>query len=168
MRPGPLTLTLVNAPNAPASFDVEIAGITVDGIEVKEATSGQTASLLLRGIDKKDIRRGMVFAGSVPEDPGPPVSDCFSYTVGEDIAAVAAKACGLPYESVLVALQVAKDTIMNTVAAGYAVDIDGFGVFYVQAEKVLSVVDPGTDLSAAKKKSVKFKAGADLATSVNK
>lgn len=151
-------------------FDVEIAGISVGGIAVAEAVAGQTASLLLRGIDKKDIRRGMVIVQKpVSEDPGPPVSPCFTHTFDEQIIAAASKASGLPYETVMLVLQAAEETIMETVASGYAVDLGGFGVFYVLGEKVLSIMDPGTDLpSGGTKKTAKFKAGADLAKTVNK
>jgi DNA-binding protein HU-beta len=147
-----------------------VAGIVVAALKVNEATAGQTASLLLRGIDKKDIRRGMVFTKApAPEDPGPPTSPCFGYVLDEQVAAQAAKISGLPYASVLAVLQVTQETIKETVASGHAVDLEGFGVFYVLGERVLSAVDPGTDLPAGKaKKAVKFKAGADLATSVNK
>ncbi len=147
-----------------------VAGIVVGAVRVSEASAGQMASLLLRGIDKKDIRRGMVLVKSpAPEDPGPPLSPCFVHVLAEQIAAEAAKASGLSFESALTALQVAEETIMDTVAAGYAVNLEGFGVFYVLGEKILSTTDPGTDLpSGGMKKTAKFKAGADLAHTVNK
>ncbi len=147
-----------------------VAGIVVAAVKVPEATAGQTASLLLRGIDKKDVRRGMVFGKApAPEVPDPPMSPCFGYVPDEQVAAQAAKSSGLPYESVLAALQVTLETIKETVASGNAVDLEGFGVFYVLGERLLSAVDPGTDLPSGKaKKSVKFKAGAELAATVNK
>lgn len=162
-------VVLQDTPDAPAGVEVEVAGVWVDGVAVDGAGSGQDASLLLRGIEKKDIKRGMVIIKKpAHREPGPPVSPCFPYLFDEQIAAGAAKLSGLRYESVLLALQVAKETVMETVAAGYAVDIDGLGVFYVTSERVLSVIDPGTDLSAEKARKVKFKAGAELSSTVNK
>jgi len=147
-----------------------IAGIVVAGAAVSQATEGQTASLLLRGIEKKDIKRGMVILKPPSRrEPGPPLSPCFNHVVDEGIAAAAGKVSGLRFDLVLAALEVMKQTIMDTVASGYAVDIDGFGVFYVLGEHVLSATDPGTDLpTGGVKKAVKFKAGAELAKTVNK
>lgn len=162
-------VTIEGTPKTPTIDFVEVAGMSVDGTAILEAHQGQGITLALRGIEKKQIKRGMVIIKrELPQDPGPVLSPCFPYALDEEIAARAASAIGLRYEYVLQALQVLKDAIATSLADGNTVDLAGFGVFYVAGEQVLSQTDAGTDLSLAKTKKVKFKAGADLAGTVNK
>lgn len=159
---------IVGIRNAPVSPSVEVANVYVDGVAVAEATGGQVATLALRGIEKKDIKRGMVIIKSRREPaPGPVLSPCFDYLIDEDIAAEAAVAAALPLDTALLVLDTLKSFSKETVAGGHAVDLGGFGIFYVAAEQVISITDAGTDLAKAKTKKVKFKAGVELAKSVN-
>ena len=162
-------VSIEGTPKTPTIDFVEVAAISVGGATITSANQGQVVTLALRGIEKRQIKRGMVIIKrTLPEDPGPVLSPCFPYALDEDIAAGAAKAVGLRYEYVLQALQVLKDAITTSLVDENTVDIAGFGVFYVVGEQVLSKTDAGTDLSLAKTKKVKFKAGADLAGTVNK
>jgi nucleoid DNA-binding protein len=159
---------LVSFKSSPLDPTIEVANVYVDGVAVTEATGGQVATLALRGIEKKDIKRGMVIIKPrrTPA-PGPVLSPCFDYLLDQDIAAEAASAARVNPETALLVLDILKAFSKDTVAGGHAVDLGGFGIFYVLGEQVLSEVDAGTDLATNKKKKVKFKAGVELAHSVN-
>ncbi|NLF58039.1 MAG: hypothetical protein GX580_10410, partial [Candidatus Hydrogenedens sp.] len=88
-----------------------IAGIVVAGVPVNEVDAGPEISLLLRGIDKKDIRRGMVIVKpGAHKEPGPPLSPCFEYFLDGQVAAIAAQAARLREDVVLTALHAATET----------------------------------------------------------
>ncbi|MBW7865728.1 MAG: HU family DNA-binding protein [Candidatus Hydrogenedentes bacterium] len=92
--------------NNPSSVGVitggVIAGIVVAGVLVNEADAGPEISLLLRGIEKKDIRRGMVIVKpGTHREPGPPLSPCFAYFLDGQVTAIAAQSAGLRVDVVL-------------------------------------------------------------------
>lgn len=162
-------VSIEGTPKTPTIDFVDVVGISADGTAITQANQGQGVTLALRGIEKKDIKRGMVILKrTLPQEPGPILSPCFPYALDEEIAAGAATAIGLRYEYVLQALQVLKEAIATSLADGNTVDLADFGVFYVAGEQVLSRTDAGTDLSLTKTKKLKFKEGEALDRRLNK
>lgn len=111
--------------------------LTADGREVivEQGEGDQVAGLLLRGIEKSDIRRGMVIAkpgaaADCPED-GSIVRD-------EEFVARMAKEARLTEHVVVAAYNAILDIIPAVVNAGEEVDIEDFGVFHEEDELTLS------------------------------
>lgn len=131
---------------------------------------GENVGLLLRGIEKKDIRRGMVVAK-------PPVADpnvyCGIVLVGEGLIRALAAACpdctSKEYtDEWATILRAFGNAIIHANAAGAAVEIEGFGAFYVLRETLLSDFAPDSGFAPAQTKNVvRFKAGAELSGKVN-
>jgi nucleoid DNA-binding protein len=107
--------------------------LTADGREavVDFGEGDEVAGLLLRGIEKSDIRRGMVIAkpgavGDCPED-GAIVRD-------EEFVARMVKEAQLTAHVVVAAYNAILDIIPAVVNSGEEVDIEGFGTFHEEEE----------------------------------
>ncbi len=113
----------------------KVAGVillSADGSEVVvDAGEGDEVSgLLLRGIEKSDIRRGMVIAkpGSVNRIGNCP--DENTIVRDEDLVALMAQETRLEKELLLRAYNAILDIIIEAVNTGEEVDIEDFGAFY--------------------------------------
>lgn len=113
----------------------EVVGVmllSVDGTEViLDAGEGDEVSgLLLRGIEKSDIRRGMVIAkpGSIYGAGDCPEEDAI--VRDEELLALMVKEAQLKKEETLLAYNAMLNIIIEVVNTGEAVDLEDFGVFY--------------------------------------
>ncbi len=126
----------------------KVVGVLVNaadgtGETVADEGGADTVGLLLRGIEKSDIRRGMGLAGERRPDPVP-TGDCpdggFSghiVTEGELLAEIA-KESRLPTAMVTAAYDALLNGIIDVVNSGEEVDLGDFGRFFEEHELAVS------------------------------
>jgi nucleoid DNA-binding protein len=145
-------------PQEPERLRAEVLGVIIineDGRrELVRAHQGETAGLVLGGIDKKDIRRGMVIAkpGSSADDTEPEITSPYWFdsqgnrganlrSDGELVQAMA-RVSGLEMRIVRAAYNSLLNTIVDEVNGGGIVDLAGFGRFGEETEVTVAIVDP--------------------------
>lgn len=101
----------------------------------------EPAGLVLRGIEKSDIRRGMAVARIIPEADGR-CENPEKMLGNDELVQAMAKFSRLPEDTAAAALQVILNVIADTVSGGGFVDLEGFGRFESATTIRAGIVDP--------------------------
>ena len=111
---------------------VDVILLYADGSEVivDAGEDEDVAGLRLRGIEKSDIRRGMVIAKASNTDGNGDCPDEDAIVRDEDFIALTAKESQLREDILIRVYNAMLDIIIDVVNSGEEVDIEGFGAFY--------------------------------------
>ncbi len=161
---------LLDAPDGAMVAVALVSGVIVlaaDGSELvldESGSDGETVGLLLRGIDKKDIRRGMVVAKPRQADNGEECPDEDAVMRDGEFILLMAKGAQLAEREVAAAFHALLDIVTFAVNSGETVDIGGLGSIYeaheisVSAHEAAHVVQQRTGRNPQTGKEIKIAA----------